>query len=43
LKKRELIFKDYTSKMTKGYKEIIEFEKKYKYYIREYISKISTE
>lgn len=42
LKKRELIFKDYSSKMIEGYKEINEFEKKYRYYIREYISKIST-
>jgi hypothetical protein len=43
LDKRDEIYKEYRTNMTKGYKQIIDFDKKYRTYMREYISKISTE
>lgn len=43
LKKRENIYKEYGKKMFEGFKVVINYDKEYRVYMREYISKLSTE
>ena len=43
LDKRSAIYEDYRGKMMDGYKEVIEHDKKYRSYMKEYISKVLAE
>jgi hypothetical protein len=43
LEERKAIFEEYRTNMITGYENIIDLDKKYRNYMREYISKISAE
>lgn len=43
LNKRSAIFEEYTEKMISGYEKVIEYDKEYRTYLRDYIKKISSE